>query len=319
MALRLSLRSLFEASFMSIVAIASLALGIGANTAIPMTIVGVAPEGLEGTTFGARPAVFVPSTVRDIVLAGPGTSSFEDRRRYWAYVFARLKPGISLEQARTPLNVPYTAFLNGGEAPLQIGMTGGAKGMSCSCDNSPHHRAVGRPPMDETDRRYPIGRFSRQSTPLDGTGRLAHIDAIAHAPGAMRRLVRGLSDADLNRRYREGGWTIRQVVHHVPDSHMHAYARFKFALTEDAPQVKAYNEQRWADLPDVEDVPVTVSLDLLEALHLRWTSTLRSMSNDDFSKTYQHPELGVVRLYDALQLYAWHGRHHTAHIELALA
>ncbi len=314
MALRLSLRSLFKAPFVSIVAIASLALGIGANTAI----LGLAPEGFERTTFGARPAVFVPITVRDIVLAGPGTNSFEDRRSYWAYVFARLKPGISLEQARTALNVPYKAFLNGGEAPLQVGRPG-RQGVSCSCDNSPHHRAAGRPPMDETDRRYPIGRFARQTTPLDGAGRLAYIDAIAHAPGAMRRLVRGLSDADLNRRYREGGWTIRQVVHHVPDSHMHAYARFKFALTEDAPQVKAYNEQRWAELPDVEDVPVTVSLDLLEALHLRWTSTLRSMSDDDFSKTYQHPELGVVPLYDALQLYAWHGRHHTAHIELALA
>jgi hypothetical protein len=168
-------------------------------------------------------------------------------------------------------------------------------------------------------RQYPIGRYVRPPAPLDAAARAACIETIANAPAAMRKLVERLSDADLQRRYREGGWTIRQVVHHVPDSHMHAYVRVKFALTEDAPQIKAYAEERWALLPDVEAVPVLVSIDLLEALHRRWVATLRALSDQDFLKTYLHPELGNVPLYDALGLYAWHGRHHTAHIELALS
>jgi hypothetical protein len=172
---------------------------------------------------------------------------------------------------------------------------------------------------DIDSRRYPIGRFSRQTAPLDSEARAACIDAVAQAPVRIRAAVDGLRDTDLQRTYRDGGWTIRQVVHHVPDSHMHAYVRFKFALTEDAPRIKAYDEQRWAGMADVRTVPVGVSVDLLDALHQRWVAVLRTMSDDDFLRTYEHPELGMVRLYDALALYAWHGRHHTAHIELALA
>jgi uncharacterized damage-inducible protein DinB len=172
--------------------------------------------------------------------------------------------------------------------------------------------------MSDDTSRYPIGRFAPQAAPLDRAGRDGYVDLIAHAPGAMRRLVEPLGDADLERRYREGGWTIRQVVHHVADSHLQAFVRFKFALTEDAPSIKAYDEKRWAELPDVGAVPATVSLDLLDALHRRWVGLLRAMSDEDYARTYLHPELGSVPLSNALQLYAWHGRHHTAHIAQAL-
>jgi hypothetical protein len=169
------------------------------------------------------------------------------------------------------------------------------------------------------ERRFPIGRYAKQTSPPDRAARAEFIEAVAQAPAAIRKLVDGLSAADLNRRYREGGWTIRQVVHHVPDSHMHAYVRFKFALTEADPAVRAYNEVLWAELPDVGRVAPMVSVDLLDALHQRWVSTLRAMSDEEFLRTYLHSELGPVPLYDALGLYAWHGRHHAAHIALALS
>ena len=128
-----------------------------------------------------------------------------------------------------------------------------------------------------------------------------------------------LTDAELERTYREGGWTIRQVVHHVPDSHMNAYVRTKLALTETAPAIKAYDEARWAELPDARSGAVGLSLDLLDSLHRRWVTCLRALSTEDFLRTYVHPELGAVHLYEALAIYAWHGRHHTAHIKNALS
>ena len=146
----------------------------------------------------------------------------------------------------------------------------------------------------------------------------ACIDAIAQTPGQLRSAIAGLDERALSRRYREGGWTIREVVHHVPDSHMHAYVRFKFALTEDAPSIKAYDEQRWALLPDVTLVAPDVSVNLLDALHQRWVALLRRLTEDQFRRRYLHPELGPVALYEALALYAWHGRHHTAHVRQAL-
>jgi uncharacterized damage-inducible protein DinB len=126
--------------------------------------------------------------------------------------------------------------------------------------------------------------------------------------------VAGLSDQQLDTPYRDGGWTVRQVVHHVPDSHMNAYMRIKFALTEDEPAVKAYDEARWAELPDVRDTPVETSLALLENLHGRWVALLRSMSDAEFTRTVRHPEHGLIDVDQLLALYAWHGRHHTGHI-----
>jgi len=167
--------------------------------------------------------------------------------------------------------------------------------------------------------RYPVGKFVRVQTPLDRATREAHFVTIAQLPARFRSLVAGLSDAQLDTPYRPGGWTIRQVVHHVPESHMNAYVRIKLALTEDAPVIKTYEEQLWAELPDVRQCPVDVSVRLLEALHQRWVILLRALSEDDLAKTFTHKEWGRVTIDEAVAMYAWHSRHHTAHIEQALA
>jgi uncharacterized damage-inducible protein DinB len=126
--------------------------------------------------------------------------------------------------------------------------------------------------------------------------------------------VTGLTPAQLDTPYRDGGWTVRQVAHHVPDSHMNAYLRFKFGLTEDAPAIKTYEEKDWAKTPEVAVTPVDVSLALLDALHLRWVALLRAMTPQQFARTIKHPEWGTPSLDAMLALYAWHGRHHTAHV-----
>jgi uncharacterized damage-inducible protein DinB len=173
--------------------------------------------------------------------------------------------------------------------------------------------------MDDLDKlRYPIGRFERLNGALDPRARAAAIGAIEQAPATLRELVAGLTDAQLETPYRPGGWTIRQVVHHVPDSHMNAYIRTKMAVTEDAPPIKGYEEGRWAELPEAKGAPVAVSLDLLTALHQRWVAFLRALPDQEFRKTYVHPEMGRVTIDEAISLYAWHGRHHAAHIRLAL-
>ena len=163
------------------------------------------------------------------------------------------------------------------------------------------------------DPRYPIGKFNRVSA-LSAAERATCIDQVAAAPGQFRRAVIGLTAAQLDTPYRDGGWTVRQVVHHVPDSHMNAYMRFKFGLTEDAPAIKTYEEKDWAKTPEVSATPVEVSLALLDALHLRWVVLLRAMTPQQFARTIKHPEMGPTSLDAMLALYAWHGRHHTAHI-----
>lgn len=162
------------------------------------------------------------------------------------------------------------------------------------------------------DPRYPLGDFS-PSHPLAQMHRSAQIEVLRGLPAAMRRAVAGLNDAQLDTPYREGGWTVRQVVHHVADSHLNAYVRFKLALTEDAPIIKPYDEGAWARLAD-SSLPVDVSLTLLEALHTRWVALLESMSDEDFRRFYQHPERGRQDLATVVSLYTWHSRHHTAHI-----
>ena len=161
---------------------------------------------------------------------------------------------------------------------------------------------------------YPIGKFKRPADCTDAD-RTAFIDAIAALPKEIAAAVSGLTDAQLDTPYRPGGWTVRQVVHHVADSHINAYCRLRFALAENEPTIKPYNEAAWAELPDSRKVPIDVSLDLLDALHLRWVALLRSMDPADFSRTLRHPEQGrVLTLRQMLGLYAWHGRHHVAHI-----
>jgi len=164
-----------------------------------------------------------------------------------------------------------------------------------------------------TDPRYPIGKFSF-SDPPDQAQREKLINDIEQAPQKLRAAVQGLSDKQFNTPYRDGGWTVRQVVHHLPESHMNAYIRFKLALTEDRPMIKPYMEDRWAQLSDVQATPPQVSLALLECLHARWVPLLRTLKADDWKREFEHPELGAVSLANNLALYAWHGRHHVAHI-----
>jgi uncharacterized damage-inducible protein DinB len=163
-----------------------------------------------------------------------------------------------------------------------------------------------------TDERYPIGKFTRVAS-LTPTERAACIDQVAAAPAGFRRAVANLTDLQLDTPYRDGGWTVRQVAHHLPDSHMNAYMRFKFGLTEDSPVIKTYEEKDWAQTPETR-APIGMSLDLLTALHQRWVTLLRAMTPTDFVRTIKHPEWGMPSLDAMLALYAWHGRHHTAHV-----
>lgn len=163
------------------------------------------------------------------------------------------------------------------------------------------------------DPRYPIGRFSFPQA-VTADQRREWIAEIAEAPARLRAVVAGLDAAQLDTPYREGGWTARQVVHHVPESHMNAYIRFKLALTEEDPVVKPYNEAAWAKLPDIADTPLETSLAILEGLHDRWVRLLNLMSEGDWKRTFRHPELGTVKLEGNLALYAWHGKHHVAHV-----
>lgn len=164
-----------------------------------------------------------------------------------------------------------------------------------------------------TDPRYPTGKFVPPDQPTKDSRNRA-IDVIAETPDRLRAAVQGLNEDQLDTPYREGGWTLRQVVHHVPDSHMNAYIRVKLALTEPAPVIKPYDEAMWATLSDTTAVPIDVSLNLLEALHRRWVALLRSMTDDDFRREYVHPETGRHTLDYLVALYAWHGPHHVAHI-----
>jgi len=163
------------------------------------------------------------------------------------------------------------------------------------------------------DLRYPIGKFHYEG-PSTEEQKQKYLDDIEHTPANLRAALKGLSNAQLDTPYRPEGWTVRQVAHHVPDSHLNAYIRFKLALTEDDPTIKPYAEDRWAQLADTQSTPVEVSLSLLDALHTRWIKLLRSLKPEDWKRTFRHPELGLVPLEKNLALYSWHGRHHVAHI-----
>jgi uncharacterized damage-inducible protein DinB len=165
---------------------------------------------------------------------------------------------------------------------------------------------------DLDDLRYPIGRFRMPASSLPGV-RAAHIQVLRQLPERLTAAVAGLDDAQLDTPYREGGWTVRQLVHHVADSHANCYVRFKLALTEDWPTIKPYDEAAWANLADSR-MPIDVSLAMITALHARWVSLLESMSEDDFHKGFTHPENGKQNLAVVLAVYDWHSRHHTAHV-----
>jgi len=163
-----------------------------------------------------------------------------------------------------------------------------------------------------SDPRYPIGKWPKE--PFTPEHKKQWVDDVAAAPARLRAAVEGLSPQQLDTPYRDGGWTVRQVVHHVPESHMNAYIRFKLALTEDVPTIKPYMEDRWAQTGDVSKTPIEVSMALLDNLHERWVILLHSLNDQDFARKFRHPELGELTLGLNLGLYAWHGKHHVAHI-----
>ncbi len=166
--------------------------------------------------------------------------------------------------------------------------------------------------MSEFDPRYPIGPFNPEDQmPVDEL-----IDEVAALPDRLMEAVTGLDEAKLDTPYREGGWTARQVVHHLADSHLNAYTRFRLALTEERPTIKPYNEKLWAELPDARMGPVQPSLALLEGLHDRWVWLLRGMKPEDFQRVFVHPERGEMTLERTLRLYAWHCRHHLGHLDI---
>ena len=165
--------------------------------------------------------------------------------------------------------------------------------------------------MSPSDSRYPLGPLDLTFT-ITPALRASAIDDIAALPERCRAAVAGLADAQLDTRYREGGWTLRQLVHHVADSHMNGYIRLKLGLTESQPMIKPYDQARWAELPDSQ-LPIAVSLDILDNVHARWTVLWRALDETAFARTFMHPELGPLTLDRHLQIYAWHSRHHTAH------
>lgn len=168
-------------------------------------------------------------------------------------------------------------------------------------------------PLDLEALRFPIGPFDPSGS-IAADERARYLDSIASTPARLRAAVAGLSDEQLDTPYRPDGWTVRQVVHHVPDSHLNAFVRYKLALTEENPTIKPYDEAAWATLDDARDTPIEVSLQLLEALHDRWDRLMRSMTDADFRRTLEHPEWGELSLDFMTRLYEWHGRHHVAHV-----
>ncbi len=161
--------------------------------------------------------------------------------------------------------------------------------------------------------KYPVGHFEFEG-PYTPAQRREFVELIAGTPGNLRKAVEGLSASQLDTPYRPGGWTVRQLVHHVADSHINSYVRFRLALTEETPTIKPYDEKLWAELPDARAADVETSLCLLGCLHDRWVGLMRTMTDDQWLRTIRHPERGLINLETNAALYAWHGRHHVAHV-----
>jgi hypothetical protein len=173
--------------------------------------------------------------------------------------------------------------------------------------------------MDDFDRlRYPVGPLERVREPLSEAVRHEYISVLERTPARIRALLDGVTDAQLESRYRPGGWTVRQVVHHIADSHINAYVRMKLAATEDFPSAKTYDESRWAELPEARSGPIDVSLALLEALHTRLVAFVRGLSDAELRRAFKHPDWGDVSSEEAITIHAWHCRHHTEHIVIGL-
>jgi uncharacterized damage-inducible protein DinB len=169
--------------------------------------------------------------------------------------------------------------------------------------------------MTDESLRFPVGRFKRPAGPLTPAERKAMIKTIADTPKNLTAALEGMSEKQIDTPYRPGGWTVRQVVHHLPDSHMNAFIRMKLALTANSPTVTAYDEDEWAKLPDAR-IPIAPSVTMLTALHERWVALLDAMKPEDFQKTVTHPEHGQITVDYLLALYSWHGPHHVGHVKL---
>lgn len=167
--------------------------------------------------------------------------------------------------------------------------------------------------MTTDELRYPTGKWIKVPD-LDAAGRSARVDQIAGAPAALRAAVAGLTETQLDTPYRDGGWSPRQIVHHLADAHMNAFIRVKLGITEDNPTIKPYDDGTWAETPDAREAPVETSLSILEGVHARWAQLLRSLDAAAFDRTVQHPQRGPMTVGDLMQLYAWHGKHHTTQI-----
>ncbi len=166
-------------------------------------------------------------------------------------------------------------------------------------------------PIDDV--RYPVGRYHAPDV-IDAETRTAWIAELQALPKHLRDAISGLNEQQLDTPYRAGGWTVRQLVHHLADSHLNSYTRFRLALTEDSPVIKPYDEKSWAELRDAKKAPVDLSLGLIDGLHARWVLLLSSLTGSEFARTFKHPERGEIRLDWTVGLYAWHCRHHVAHI-----
>jgi hypothetical protein len=170
---------------------------------------------------------------------------------------------------------------------------------------------------DQDPLRFPVGPFQPRPS-ISPDDREALIGEIEALPGILREVLDGIPESLLDTPYREGGWTVRQVVHHIPDSHIQGYARFKLAMSEEVPTIKTYQQPAWGAMVDSVEGPLEPSLLLLEGLHARWGMFLRSLTDEDFRRTYKHPDMGELSLDTTVQLYAWHGRHHLGHVRLVV-
>lgn len=165
--------------------------------------------------------------------------------------------------------------------------------------------------------KYPIGQYQKAAS-YDGAEVQQHITDIAALPAQIRAIASQMTSEQLQQPYRPGGWTACQVIHHLPDSHLNSYIRFKWTLTEEQPIIKAYDEVNWAELPDAKAIDISYSLDLLESLHRRWVLMLANMTEQDFYKKLTHPSSGEWYLYQMIGMYAWHGKHHLGHLKLIM-
>jgi hypothetical protein len=163
------------------------------------------------------------------------------------------------------------------------------------------------------DPRYPIGKYEPQ--PFSEKQKMEWLNEIKFLPQTLENSIHNLDEAQLNTPYREGGWKVKQLIHHVADSHLNAYCRFKLGLTEENPTIRTYEEKLWAELNDIETVPINVSLTLLHALHARWYATIKDLKDEDWNRTVLHPAHNkTFTLWHLLGMYAWHGKHHVAHV-----